>query len=267
MSPTVLGILNTTPDSFSDGGRYLDPAAAITRAEQMVAEGADMIDVGGESTRPGAQPLSAADELARVMPVVEAVAPLVPVSIDTRNDEVARAAVGAGATVINDVSASLAPVAAELGVGWIVVHMQGEPGNMQDEPRYGNVVDDVIEFLTAKAVEARDLGVKKVWIDPGFGFGKTLQHNVSLLANLDLLVASGWPVAVGTSRKSMIGQLLAQSDGVEAPVPVDDRLVGSVATATFALTCGVKLIRAHDVKAVRQAVSVIAGRSPAQSRS
>ncbi|MEL7156264.1 MAG: dihydropteroate synthase [Actinomycetota bacterium] len=267
MSPTVLGILNVTPDSFSDGGAHLEPAAAVARAEEMMAEGADLIDIGGESTRPGATPPGVDEELRRVMPVVEAVAPMAPVSIDTRHEAVARAAVAAGATVINDVGSTLGSVAAELGTGWIAVHMAGQPPTMQDRPHYDDVVDEVVAFLEAKAGEARALGVERIWIDPGFGFGKNLQHNLRLLANLGRLVATGWPVAVGTSRKSMVGTMLARSDGVEEQVPVDDRLVGSVVTATYALTCGADLIRAHDVKATRQAVSVVAGRSPAQSRS
>ncbi|MEM9135498.1 MAG: dihydropteroate synthase [Actinomycetota bacterium] len=267
MAPTVLGILNVTPDSFSDGGLYRDQAAAFNRATEMVAEGADMIDIGGESSRPGASPVSAEEELARVLPVVEAVADVAPVSIDTRHEQVARAAVAVGAQVINDVSASLGPVAAELGVGWICVHMQGEPATMQDGPRYWDVLDEVIAFLDTKANEAKALGVSQLWVDPGFGFGKELDHNVTLLANLHRLVDTGWPVAVGTSRKSMVGQLLARSDGADEAVPVDDRLVGSVVTASYALSCGVDLVRAHDVKATRQAVSVVTGRSPTQSRS
>ncbi len=267
MAPTVLGILNVTPDSFSDGGLYRDQASAVDRATEMVAEGADMIDVGGESTRPGATPISVDEELARVVPVVEALAGVVPVSIDTRCEKVARAAVAAGAEVINDVSASLAPVAAELGAGWICVHMQGEPATMQHGPRYHDVLDEVIAFLDAKATEAEALGVTRLWVDPGFGFGKDLDHNVRLLANLHRVVDAGWPVAVGTSRKSMVGQLLARSDGADDAVGVDDRLVGSVLTATYALSCGVDLVRAHDVKATRQAVSVVTGRTPTESRS
>ncbi|MEM8922410.1 MAG: dihydropteroate synthase [Actinomycetota bacterium] len=265
--PVVLGIVNVTPDSFSDGGRYLDPAAAVRRAEVLMAEGADMVDIGGESTRPGADRPSVDEELRRVVPVVEAVAESVPVSIDTRSEEVARAAVAAGASIINDISAELGPLAAELGVGWIATHMQGDPATMQDAPRYDDVVDEVCAFLDHRASAAAALGVERLWIDPGFGFGKSLQHNVQLLAKIDRVVATGWPVAVGTSRKSMIGRLIADSDGVEQPVPVDDRLVGSVATATYALACGAELLRVHDVKAARQAVSVVTGRSPSQSRS
>lgn len=259
MSPRLLGILNVTPDSFSDGGRFLEPEDAIKHAAEMVAEGADAIDIGGESTRPGSETVSAGDELSRVLPVVEAVAELAPVSIDTRREDVARAAVAAGATIINDVSAALWPVAAELGVGWIAVHMQGDPSTMQQQPTYDDVVDEVCRFLDERAIAANRAGIVDLWIDPGFGFGKTLAHNVALLANLDRLVATGWPVAVGTSRKSMLGRLLARSDGIEGEVSHDDRLVGSVVSATYAMSCGADLVRAHDVKAARQAATVFAG--------
>ena len=259
MAPLVLGILNVTPDSFSDGGLFLDPEAALDHARAMVADGADMIDVGGESTRPGSDPTDPGTEIGRIVPVIEAVAELAPVSVDTRHEEVARAAVAAGATVINDISASLWALAAELGVGWIGMHMQGDPRTMQVAPTYDDVVAEVCQYLDHRAKLAHEAGVPDIWIDPGFGFGKTLDDNLQLLANLDRLVATGWSVAVGTSRKSMLGQLLARSDGVRGPVPVDDRLVGSVVTATYALTRGASLIRAHDVKATRQAVTVFTG--------
>lgn len=259
MTPRLLGILNVTPDSFSDGGRFLDPDDAIKHAAQMVAEGADVIDIGGESTRPGAKSVSVGDEMNRVLPIVEAVAELAPVSIDTRRERVARAAVAAGAGIINDVSASLWPVAAELGVGWIAVHMQGDPSGMQQQPAYHDVVSEVCRFLDERATAASRAGIVDIWIDPGFGFGKTLTHNVTLLANLDRLVATGWPVAVGTSRKSMLGRLLARSDGIEGVVSPDDRLVGSVVSATYAMSCGADLVRVHDVKAAKQAATVFAG--------
>lgn len=251
MSPTLLGIYDVRPGAFSDGD-------VIMRVEQMLAEGADMIDVQSESARASSGSLSADEELDLVLPVVRVAASLAPVCIDTRHEAVARAAVGAGAAVVSDVGANLASVAAELGAGWIAVHDQGD---------FGGDAERMAAALTAKAAEARDLGVEQVWIDPGFGFEKNLEHGLRLLANLNHLVATGWPVAVGTSRKSMIGQLLARSDGVSEPVSADDRLVGSIATATYALTSGVELIRAHDVKATRQALSVVTGRSPAQSRS
>jgi dihydropteroate synthase len=257
--PLILGVLNVTPDSFSDGGQFLDPDLAVAHAEAMLAEGADIIDIGGESTRPGAEPVDEETELARVLPVVERVAASGRVAIDTRRERVAREAVAAGATVINDVTATLWPVAAELNVGWIAVHMQGDPTSMQRRPTYGDVVAEVGAFLVGRAEEARAAGVEEIWIDPGFGFGKTLDHNLELLANLGALVATGWPVAVGTSRKSMIGQLIARSDGADQRTPPEDRLVGSVVTATYAMLQGADLVRVHDVKAARQAALVVAG--------
>ncbi|MGI9598620.1 MAG: dihydropteroate synthase [Acidimicrobiales bacterium] len=256
---TILGILNVTPDSFSDGGLFIDAETAIAHGEAMLAEGADSIDVGGESTRPGAAPIDVPTEIARVVPVIEALSPLTRVAVDTRHADVARAAVAAGATIINDVSASLSPVAAELGVGWIAMHMQGQPGSMQRNPTYDDVVAEVCRFLDDAATEAHAAGVNEVWIDPGFGFGKTLDHNLQLLAHIDRLVATGWPVAVGTSRKSMLGQLIARSDGADQQTPADDRLVGSVTTATYAMLQGVAMIRVHDVKAAKQAATVVAG--------
>lgn len=253
-----MGVVNVTPDSFSDGGRFAEPDAAIAHGRALVAEGASVIDVGGESTRPGARPVDDPTELARVVPVVEALAPLVRVSVDTRKEAVARAAVAAGATLINDVSASLWPVAADLGVGWIAMHMQGDPGSMQIEPHYDDVVAEVTAFLADRAARARSGGVGEVWVDPGIGFGKTIDHNLSLLAHLDRVVALGHPVVVGTSRKSTLGRLLADSDGVADPVPPDDRLEGSIATEVWALHRGVGMIRAHDVRAAVQAVKVVA---------
>lgn len=257
--PQVMGILNVTPDSFSDGGLFVDPAKAVAHARDMLDEGADIIDIGGESTRPGAEPVTIDTEMERVVPVVEAVSALGRVAVDTRHAEVARAAVAAGATIINDVSASLGPLAAELGAGWIAMHMKGDPGSMQRDPRYGDVVVEVRDFLVERADSARAAGASEIWIDPGFGFGKTLKHNLQLLASIETLVATGYPVAIGTSRKSMLGQLLARSDGADQQIPPDDRLVGSVATATYAMLQGAALIRVHDVKAARQAATVVAG--------
>jgi dihydropteroate synthase len=256
---TVLGILNVTPDSFSDGGQYLSLDDALARADQMLAEGADIIDVGGESTRPGAAAVDVKVELDRILPVVEALSERCRVAVDTRRADVAKAAVAAGATIINDISASLHHVAAELGVGWIAMHMKGEPGTMQRDPSYDNVVDEVTRFLDERAAEADRIGVTELWIDPGFGFGKTLAHNMALMAHVDRLVATGWPVAIGTSRKSMLGQLIARSDGADQQTPLNDRLVGSVTTATYAMLHGVEMIRVHDVKAAKQAATVVAG--------
>jgi dihydropteroate synthase len=253
-----MGILNVTPDSFSDGGLFLDPVAAIDHGRAMIADGADIIDVGGESTRPGADPVGTAEELRRVVPVIEALAPLVRVSIDTTKPEVARAAVTAGATLINDVSASLQDVAAERGVGWVAMHMKGSPRTMQDEARYDDVVAEVGAFLAERARIARQAGVDEIWIDPGIGFGKTAAHNLSLLRHLDALVALGWPVVVGTSRKSFLGRLLADSDGRDEAVPAEDRLEGSIATATWAIAQGARMVRVHDVLATVQASKVVA---------
>lgn len=254
--PKILGILNVTPDSFSDGGEHLDVDRAIGRASAMLAEGADLIDVGGESTRPGSAPVSSDEEICRVVPVIEALAEQCVVSIDTRNEAVARAAVAAGAQIINDVSASLAEVAADTGAGWIAMHMQGLPDSMQHDPTYGSVVDEVLSYLVQRAEHARSIGVTQVWIDPGFGFGKTLQHNVALLAATDRFVATGHPVAIGTSRKSMLGALLAGSDGVDA-VAVHDRVEASVATACYAAMHGADLLRVHDVEATVAALDVL----------
>ena len=256
----VLGVLNVAPDSFSDGGNFVHPDAAIAHAKDMLANGADIIDVGGESTRPGAAAVPTEVELERIIPIIEALSPLCRVSVDTRNADVAPAAVAAGASIINDISASLGEVAAELGVGWIAMHMQGNPTSMQQNPTYDDVVSEVCWFLTEKAKAAAAAGVTEIWIDPGFGFGKTLDHNLQLLANLDRFVETGWPVAIGTSRKSMLGQLIARSDGADQQTPPEDRLVGSVTTATYAMLHGVALIRVHDVKAAKQAATVVAGK-------
>ena len=272
IQPAIMGVLNVTPDSFSDGGRYDTVDAAVARARQMLDEGAAIIDVGGESTRPGARPVPVDEELRRVVPVIQALAGTARISIETRRAEVARAAVAAGATIVNDVGASLAPVAAELGVTWIAMHMQGEPGSMQHAPRYDDVVSEVRDFLVARADEATTLGVPEVWIDPGIGFGKTREHNLALLGSLDELVACGRPVIVGVSRKATMGALTAASDrraGATADVvgPLD-RLEASLATATWAMHQGVAVVRAHDVRPHVHAAAVVAGeirRSPAMA--
>ncbi len=258
-----MGVLNVTPDSFSDGGRYLDPARAIEHGRTLAGEGADWVDVGGESTRPGAEPVDEATELQRVVPVVEALAADgVAVSVDTRTPAVARAAVAAGARMLNDVSASLGSVAAELAVPWVAMHMRGQPATMQQDPVYADVVAEVRDALVERAEAALAAGVPEVWIDPGIGFGKTRDHNLELLAHLDALVATGFPVVVGTSRKAFLGQLLAESDGGSEPVPTDDRLDGSLATATWAMAQGAAMVRVHDVRATVQAAKVVAGPMP-----
>ena len=265
---TVMGILNVTPDSFSDGGRFLDHVAALEHGRQLIDEGASIVDVGGESTRPGAVPVGVDEELARVLPVVAGLADDVRVSIDTRHEAVARAAVASGASMVNDVSAGLGGVAAELGVGWVAMHMLGDPRTMQDEPRYDDVVAEVRDFLVGRAERAADLGVSEVWIDPGIGFGKDTAHNLELLARIDELVATGWPVVVGVSRKRFLGVLTAAGDAGPGSVPhhdgnvratpVDDRREGSGAVAAWAYSRGVGMVRAHDVRATVRAARVVA---------
>jgi dihydropteroate synthase len=242
----VMGVLNVTPDSFSDGGRWFDTASAVAHGMQLVEEGADVVDVGGESTRPGAEPVEGAEERRRVVPVIEALSPHVRVSVDTRKAEVAEAAVAAGATLLNDVSASLWEVAAAAGVGWVAMHMLGEPATMQRDPHYDDVVADVGAVLVERAGQARRAGVEEVWVDPGIGFGKTAAHNLALLRHLGALAVAGFPVLVGTSRKSFLGRLAGPAG---APAPPDDRLEGSLATAAWAMTHGAAMVRAHDVAA------------------
>jgi len=246
MRPLVMGVLNVTPDSFYDGGRWFETQAAVAHGRRLVAEGADVVDVGGESTRPGAAPVDEEEELRRVVPVVRKLAREVRVSIDTSKAVVAEAAVAAGAAMINDVSSSLGEVAARTGVAWVAMHRQGLPATMQVAPTYEDVVAEVRDFLVARAAEARAAGVGEIWIDPGIGFGKTAAHNRLLLRRLDVLVATGWPVLVGTSRKSFLGG--------GGP---DDRLEASLATATWALAQGVAMVRVHDVAATVQAAAVV----------
>jgi dihydropteroate synthase len=243
--PLVMGVLNVTPDSFSDGGRWVDPGAAIAHGLTMVEQGADVVDIGGESTRPGAQPVEEADERQRVLPVIEALAPHVRVSVDTRKAGVAEAAIEAGATILNDVSATLWPIAAAARVGWVAMHMQGEPLTMQSDPHYDDVVGEVLEFVVGRARQASDAGVPDVWIDPGFGFGKTLEHNLSLLRHIGVFVRSGFPVLSGTSRKSFLG------------APVGDRLEKSLATAAWAMAQGASMVRVHDVAATSQLARLV----------
>lgn len=247
----VMGVVNVTPDSFSDGGRWFDAEAAIAHGRALFAEGADVVDVGGESTRPGADPVEEAEERRRVLPVVEALAPVGRVSIDTRHAAVAVDAVAAGATIVNDVSASpeLWQVAAEAGVAYAAMHMRGTPQTMQADPHYDDVVGEVSSFLVERATAAREAGVGEVWIDPGIGFGKTLEHNLLLLRHLDVLVATGFPVLVGTSRKRFLQRIIG--------APADDVLEGSVATAVMAMTAGAGMVRVHDVRATAQAARVV----------
>jgi dihydropteroate synthase len=256
--PLVMGILNVTPDSFSDGGEWFEPERAVARGHEMVAEGADLVDIGGESTRPGARPVPLGEELRRVLPVVEALAEVARVSVDTTKPEVAEAAVRAGATLVNDVSASLFEVAAEHGVGWVAMHRKGLPADMQRAPAYDDVVAEVTAYLAERAGEARAAGVSEVWVDPGIGFGKTGAHNLALLAALPDLVALGLPVLVGTSRKSFLGTLCGPPGH---PAAVHDRLAGSLATATWAMVCGASMVRVHDVAASVQAATLVGSQS------
>lgn len=254
-----MGIVNVTPDSFSDGARYQTPEAAVARGRKLFDEGAAVVDIGGESTRPGADPVPVKEELARVVDVVAGLAPHGRVSIDTTKPEVARAAVAAGADILNDVSASMHEVAAELNATWIAVHRQGTPATMQIAPRYADVVAEVGRYLSEAAERALAAGVPEVWLDPGIGFGKTTDHNLELLANLRLLTERGAPVVVGASRKRFIGELHAQSDGcAEGEVPSDDRLEGSLAAAAWAFAQGAAVVRAHDVAATVGAMKVVA---------
>jgi dihydropteroate synthase len=269
VKPLVMGVLNVTPDSFSDGGAFLDPEAAIAHGLEMFAEGADVVDVGGESTRPGAEPVPEDEEIRRVAPVIEALHrhDRGRISVDTRHRAVAEAAVDAGATLVNDVSASLHEVAAARpGVGWVAMHMRGEPRTMQADPTYDDVVAEVRAFLVDRAEAAAAAGVEEIWIDPGFGFGKTAAHNLALLRHLDRLVATGYPVMVGTSRKAFLGRLMAAADGRApldplplATVPPDDRLEGSLATAVWSMYQGAAMVRVHDVRASVQAAMLVAG--------
>jgi dihydropteroate synthase len=256
----VMGVINVTPDSFSDGGRFDDLGAAILHARRLIAEGADILDVGGESTRPGAAPVSEDEEIGRVVPLIRAIRAesAIPISIDTMKPAVARAAVEAGATMWNDVTAlrhapdSLA-VAAALGCDVVLMHMQGEPGTMQAAPRYDDVVAEVATFLAARAQSALAAGVERdrIWLDPGIGFGKhMILHNLPLLAGLDRIVALGFPVLLGVSRKAFIGAL----DGRGAVA--DQRLGGSIAGALAGAAAGVAAVRAHDVRETAQALRV-----------
>ena len=261
--PVVMGILNVTPDSFSDAGRYAGLEAALERARQIVAEGAGIIDVGGQSTRPGALAVQESVEIARVVPVIEGIAAScdVAISIDSSKPGVMRAAVAAGACIINDVYALREPgaraVAAETQVGVCLMHMQGEPRTMQDSPHYNDVVGEVMEFLAQECRACIEAGVASdaIALDPGFGFGKNLEHNLTLLRELPRLAALGAPLLVGVSRKSVIGKILGKS--------VNDRLYGGLGLAALAVVKGARIIRTHDVgptvDAVRSVSAVLQG--------
>jgi dihydropteroate synthase len=256
-----MGIVNVTPDSFSDGGRFLDANAAIAHARRLIAEGADILDIGGESTRPGAAPVDAAAEIARVVPVIEALRgeSAVPISVDTMKPAVARAAMAAGATMWNDVTAlAWSPdspdAAAELGCRVVLMHMQGEPRTMQAAPRYDDVVAEVAAFLQRRAEAALAAGVARehIWVDPGFGFGKTPAQNLALIRGLPCFAALGFPVLVGASRKRSIPRIAGDASGE------DQRLGGSIALALAAAAAGAAAVRVHDVAETVQALAVAA---------
>jgi len=254
----VMGVLNVAPDSFSDGGRFVEPAAALERALQLAEEGAAIVDVGGESTRPGAATVEAAEELRRVIPVVERLAArlAVPVSVDTRKPEVMRQALAVGASMVNDVSALSAPGALEAlaasKAAVCLMHMQGEPGTMQADPRYGDVLAEVRGFLRSRVDACLAAGIPRarVAVDPGFGFGKALEHNLALLNGLSGIAADGQPVLAGLSRKRLIGALTGRAEG--------ERLAGSLAAAVVAAINGARIIRAHDVRETVDALAVLA---------
>jgi dihydropteroate synthase len=252
----IAGIINVTPDSFADGGRFLDPQRAIEHGLKLVEEGADLLDIGGESTRPGAEEVDAATEIARVIPVIEALVAQakVPISIDTSKPEVMRAAVAAGAGLINDVRALRADgaldAAAALGVPVVLMHMQGDPRSMQDDPQYDDVVGEVHRFLTDRLFACQMAGIdkKKILVDPGFGFGKTLEHNLALLRDLARFAEIA-PVVAGLSRKATIGTLTGRADHAE-------RAAGSAAAALIAVQNGAAIVRVHDVAITRDALAV-----------
>ena len=257
-STLVMGILNVTPDSFSDGGRFSRADQAVEQALRMVEAGASIIDIGGESTRPGAAPVSTEEELARVIPVIRALAGRIDrlISVDTRKAAVAEQALGLGAHIINDVSAlthdpAMAAVAQKFGAGIVLMHMKGEPGTMQKDPRYEQVVTDVVEFLASRIRDlvARGLARETMAVDPGIGFGKTLEHNLELIARLEKLAELGRPIVMGLSRKSFLGKITGRE--------VHDRLAGSLAAAAYAVTRGANIIRVHDVKESCDVVRVV----------
>ena len=258
MRGRLMGIVNVTPDSFSDGGLFLDAGRAIEHGRELVADGAEVLDIGGESTRPGAEPVGAEEEVARVVPVIEglrAADPETAISIDTSKAAVASAAIAAGAEAVNDVTAlrsepELASLCAEAGTDLVLMHMQGSPRTMQENPTYDDVVDDVKSFLAERIEFAIGEGVKqeRIWVDPGIGFGKTVEHNLELLRRLGELRGLGRPILIGTSRKSFIGNLTG--------APVEERIGGTVASCVLAVANGAAMVRVHDVGPVRDALAV-----------
>jgi dihydropteroate synthase len=254
--PRVMGIVNVTPDSFSDGGRNASRDEAVAHARRLVAEGADLLDIGGESSRPGAEPVSIEEELRRVLPVVEALAGTVevPISVDTTKAEVARRCLEAGAEIVNDITAladpTMARLVAETGGGVVLMHMRGTPPTMQLDPRYDDVVAEVVGFLARRVEFAQSQGIprERIAVDPGIGFGKTLEHNLSLLRNLDRFASLGCAVLVGTSRKRLLGDLTGR--------PVADRTTASVVSALAAIERGARIVRVHEVGPMVDALKV-----------
>jgi len=266
--PAVMGVVNVTPDSFSDGGQFLDPSSAVAHGLELVAAGADLLDVGGESTRPGADPVDEAEELRRVVPVIQALAAEtpVPISIDTTKSAVATAALEAGASVVNDVSAGrhdpeTLAVAADAGAGYVAMHMLGEPRTMQDDPRYDDVVREVGDFLAQRLDVARAAGVADAALaaDPGIGFGKTVEHNLALLAHLsDLCARVGAPMIVGTSRKRFLASIVRNATGDDAELAPADRDDATLATVVWAVERGASVVRVHDVQSAARAIALLA---------
>jgi dihydropteroate synthase len=261
----IMGILNVTPDSFSDGGQFFTLDSAVARAEQMIAEGADIIDVGGESTRPGGEPVSIEEEIKRVVPVIEALAKRVdtPISVDTTKSEVARAALDAGAAIVNDIAALrfdfyVADAVSRAGAGLVLMHSRGTPATMHRLPPVADIMEEVTHSLRASINMAERRGVKResIVIDPGIGFGKSQKQNLELIAKLDQLIAAfpDYPLLIGTSRKSFIGRILADENGT--PAPAEDRLHGTMATITAAILHGAHIVRVHDVKATAETIRV-----------
>ena len=261
----IMGILNVTPDSFSDGGQFFSLDAALAEAEKMISEGADIIDVGGESTRPGGEPVSFDEEIKRVVPVIEALSRRfdTPLSVDTTKSEVARAALDAGAAVVNDVSALrfdfyIADAVARAGAGLVLMHSRGTPATMHRLPPVAEIMEEVVSSLRASVRMAERRGVKheSIVIDPGIGFGKSQEQNLELIARLDELIAAfpDYPLLIGTSRKSFIGRILADSSGT--PAPASERLYGTLATIAISVLKGAHIVRVHDVKATRDAVRI-----------
>lgn len=261
----IMGILNVTPDSFSDGGQFFSIEKALVHADRMIADGADIIDVGGESTRPGGEPLLADEEIKRVVPVIEALASRssVPISVDTTKSEVARAALDAGASIVNDISALrfdfyVADACARAGAGLVLMHSRGTPATMHRLPPVADIMHEVTTSLGASVKMAERRGVQResIVIDPGIGFGKSQEQNLELIAKLDELIAAfpDYPLLIGTSRKSFIGRILADESG--APAPPDERLHGTMATITAAIFHGAHIVRVHDVKATAETIRV-----------